>query len=57
MDEIDGDWRCQSCVTNGVQPRKDVVESIKVELRDGRYRLWRGERLLSHIHYSVDAAK
>ncbi len=57
MGEIDGNWRCQSCLTNGVQPRKDVIESIKVELRDGRYRLWRGERLLSDIHYSVDAAK
>ena len=57
MKEIEGVWICRSCVTNGHEPRKDVVDSFRLEIGDSRYELFRNGKPFPAVRYSVDAAK
>jgi uncharacterized protein (TIGR03067 family) len=55
--EIESVWICRSCVTNGHKPRKSVVDSIKLEIGDSRYQLFRDGKPFHAVRYSVDATK
>ena len=57
MKEIESVWICRSCVTNGHEPRKDVVDSIRLEIGDSRYQMFRDGKPFPAVRYSVDASK
>ena len=57
MKEIESVWTCRSCVTNGHEPRKDVVDSIRLEIGDSRYQMFRNGKPFPAVRYSVDATK
>ncbi len=57
MKQIESVWICRSCVTNGHEPRKDVVDSIRLEIGDSRYQIFRNGKPFPAVRYSVDATK